>query len=165
MKNDYFILKIGRIGKNYVVQNTSFEEDISMGIHDAKEELKVDLDGERMTFLQFKLNDGRVLNTTVNLDTTTVLDLKEQVFRKDIEEGKAVRLLFMGKMMRDEEYLNNYRLVNMSFIHALISVPLVRPEGATPSDGREQSTDGNIGFDRLIRLQNKQSNRFNLIEK
>ena len=129
-----------------------------MGIHDAKEEMKVDYSNweEKLTFLQFKLNDGRVLNTSVNLDTTTVLDLKEQVFTKDMEQGKEVRLLFMGKMMRDEEYLNNYRLVNMSYIHALVSVPLVRPEGATPSDGLIQNTDGKVGFDRFLRLRNKQ---------
>lgn len=144
--------------KNYVVQKTSFEEDISVGIHDAREESKSEGDEDTggLTFLQFKLNDGRVLTTSVNLDTTKVLALKKKVFPKDLEEGKAVRLLFMGKMLNDEDYLSKYKLVNMSFIHALISKPLVRPEGAKPSDGMIETTDGKVGFDRFLRLRNKQ---------
>lgn len=114
-----------------------------------------------MTTLQFRLNDrryydGKTLQTRVDIDRTTVLDLKHKVFQADLDEGKVVRLLFMGKMMQDHEILNQYKLKEMSFLHCMISNQLVRPEGAQPADGQIQTTDDKIGFDRFLRMRNKQ---------
>jgi len=153
--------------KGPVVQNTSFEADISMGIQEAKEESKEEPKEESKddslrrslsgikTFLQFKLNNGVTLNTSVNLETTTVLNLKERIFKADIDNGKVVRMIFMGKMMKDENLLCQYKLKNMSFISVIISNALVRPEGAQPADGEIETIDGKTGFDRFIKMQNQ----------
>ena len=147
--------------KGSVVQNTSFEADISIGIHQAHDEEKKNPPPQRQsiegkkTFIQFKLNDGRVLNASVNLATTTTLELKEKCFKREINEGKSVRLVFMGKMMKDEDLLSDYKLVHMSFLSVIITKPLVRPEGAQPADGLIETTDGKVGFDRFIKMRNK----------
>lgn len=143
-------------GKKQVVQLTSFEEDITTGIQNAQDDKSFDDSPNELTYLKFKLNDGRVLNTSVNLEITTALDLKQRVFAKELAEGKVVRLLFMGKMLQDQQYLSTYKLKNMSFLHALISVPLNRPEGARPEEGRIEITDSKVGFDRFLRMRNKQ---------
>lgn len=62
----------------------------------------------------------------------------------------------MGKMLKDADVLNQYKLSNMSIVQALISTPLVRPEGAKPADGQIQTTDDKTGFDKFIRMRNKQ---------
>jgi hypothetical protein len=163
--NDYSGFDL--MGKNstyrgQVLQSTSFEVDISQGIQDAYEESKSNNESHRdsgagtKTYLQFKLNNGKITNAYVNLDTTTVLDLKIKVFKHDLEIGKSVKLLFMGKMLDDNALLNNYKLSNMSFVHAIISKPLIRPEGARPADGIIETTDGKLGFDRFLRLRSKQ---------
>jgi hypothetical protein len=62
----------------------------------------------------------------------------------------------MGKMLKDADVLNQYKLSNMSIVQALISTPLVRPEGAKPADGQIQTTDDRTGFDKFLRMRNKQ---------
>lgn len=142
-----------------VFQNTSFEEDITAGIQDAREENKDDYfrksDGV-LTYLQFRMNDGKILYGNFSLNETTVLEVKEKLFRDEIENGKAVRLLIMGKMLKDDDLLSNYNLTNMSIIQALISKQLVRPDGVKASDGMIQTTDDKIGFDKFLRMRNKQ---------
>lgn len=144
--------------KGPIVQNTSYEADISMGIHEAQEEEKTggvrESTGQK-TFLQFKLNNGKVLNTSVCLDSTTVSDLKQDIFKSDLEDGKQVRMLFMGRMLKDEDLLSNYKLKHMSFISVIVTTPLVRPEGAQPADQEIETTDGKVGFDRFIKMRNQ----------
>jgi hypothetical protein len=84
----------GKPQNPYVVRSTSFEEDISAGIHNAlEEEDKEDIFSKSRgptTFIQFKLNDGRMFHTSVNLDTTTVEELKNKVFKNELENSKVL---------------------------------------------------------------------------
>mmetsp|Transcript_19771 Transcript_19771/g.17475 ORF Transcript_19771/g.17475 Transcript_19771/m.17475 type:complete len:89 (+) Transcript_19771:258-524(+) len=76
--------------KGTAIQSTSYEADISVGIHEAMEESKNSPPRESIpgmkTFLQFKLNDGKVLHASINLESTTVIELKEKMFKKELEE-------------------------------------------------------------------------------
>lgn len=130
------------------------------GVNEWIDDIRVDSESSpNMITVQFKVNDRSINNglpllTTVDLETT-VGELKQKMFSDQLNEGKVVRLLY-GKMMQDDEKLSKYKLKNMCFLHAIISFPLNRPEGAKPSDGQNISTDGKIGFDRIIRMRNKQ---------
>lgn len=83
----------GKMQNPYIVRSTSFEEDISAGIHNALEEEDKEEYGKPrgpITFIQFKLNDGRMLHTSVNLDSTTVAEVKNKVFQNELDDGKVI---------------------------------------------------------------------------
>ena len=123
------------------------------------------------TLLQSNLNsnsnnniiDGATQNSTngcdrtqVNVKQTTVKELKNQVFGQFIDQGQVVRFIYMGKMMQDPDLIEKYNVKQMSFIHVFIANALNRPEGARPADGEIETTDGKTGFDRFLRMSNKQ---------
>ena len=70
---------------------------------------------------------------TVNIETDTVLDLKQKVqkkifivfnikyFHQELSEGKQVKLISKGRLMDDSIPLSVYELKENSYIHGVIT--------------------------------------------
>lgn len=53
----------------------------------------------------------------------TIKELKERIFPEDVKAGKSIRLIFQGKMLCDENTLEESGVIAGSFIHCSITEP------------------------------------------
>jgi len=70
--------------------------------------------------LRIKLGE-QTKSCEVDMENTTVAQLKQNVFGEDIRQGKQVRLIFRGRLLDDAHALAIYELTEESTIHAVIT--------------------------------------------
>merc|ERR1712217_754149 len=55
------------------------------------------------------------------LNNWRIWELKDKYFKKELEDGKNVRLIYRGKLLQDAMFMNTYNIPTNGFIHVSIS--------------------------------------------
>lgn len=86
-------------------------------------------DGERRLRLRIRTSRGRQFDVSVSL-SRTVREFKEQISRQAEVSADDQRLIYQGRLMKDELQLSHYELVADTTVHLVLAV---RPAASAPA--------------------------------
>ena len=96
---------------------------------------------DEITVTLMKLGGNGLGNIQLNIpNVCTVAGLIRRVYSNELREGKRVRLVSMGRMLKDDEVLASVGVRSGQILHVLLTTPPPPDDGTSTLNGADSST-------------------------